>query len=51
MLDREKIKKWYDCGSWSDEMVGNAVAKGKLTAEDYLYITGEEYPDTEAVNG
>ena len=39
----EKIKSWYESGIWSKEWVRNAVAKGKITAEEYKEITGEEY--------
>ena len=31
----EKIKKYYDAGLWTGKMVGNAVAKRKITAEQY----------------
>ena len=39
----EKIKGWYDSGVWSKEWVKNAVVKGKITAEEYREITGEDY--------
>lgn len=39
----EKIKKWYDKGLWTDEMVRNAVVKGVITEEEYKEITGNEY--------
>lgn len=39
----EKIKGWYETGAWSKEWVKNAVVKGKITAEEYKEITGEEY--------
>lgn len=29
----ESIKKWYKTGLWTDEMVLNAVTKGKITEE------------------
>ena len=45
MLDREKVKNWYKWEIWTKEMVVNAVVKGKLTTDDYLYITGEEYAE------
>lgn len=45
---KEKIAKWYKQGLWTKEMVANAVAKGKLTPEDYEDITGEPYPDAGA---
>lgn len=39
---KEKIKKWYEQGLWTAEMVRNAVVKGKLTEEEYREIVGEE---------
>ena len=27
----QKIKKWFDAGSWNETMVRNAVVKGKIT--------------------
>lgn len=42
-MDRDKVKNWYEWGIWTKHMVANAVAKDRLSAEDYLYITGEEY--------
>ena len=38
---KEKIKKWYEQGLWTTEMVRNAVIKGKLTEEEYRDIVGE----------
>lgn len=38
-----RIKKYYDAGLWTAKMVGNAVVKGKITAEQYKEITGEDY--------
>lgn len=38
---KEKIKKWYEQGLWTAEMVRNAVIKGKLTEEEYREIVGE----------
>lgn len=40
---KEKITKWYNQGLWTLDMVGNAVAKGVLTAEQYHEITGKIY--------
>lgn len=40
---KEKIKKWYEQGLWTDEMVRHAVVKGIITAEDYVEITGKVY--------
>ena len=34
----EKIKRWYKQGLWTEAMVQNAVAKGKLTADDAAEI-------------
>ena len=31
---KEKIEKWYKQGLWTEQMVRNAVTKGKLTAEE-----------------
>lgn len=39
----DRIKELYDTGEWSKKWVKNAVAKGKITAEEYREITGEEY--------
>lgn len=39
----QKIKRWYEYGMWTKEMVKNAVVKGKITAEEYKEITGEDY--------
>lgn len=38
---KEKIKKWYEQGLWTAEMVRNAVVKGKLTEKEYREIVGE----------
>ena len=38
---KEKIKKWYEQGLWTAEMVRNAVIKGKLTEDEYRGIVGE----------
>ena len=40
---KERIEKWYKMGLWTEEMVRNAVIKGKLTEEEYQEIVGEEY--------
>lgn len=42
-MDKDKVKQWYEWGIWTKDMVKNAVSKGKLAEEDYLYITGEVY--------
>lgn len=38
---KEKIKRWYEQGLWTAEMVQNAVVKGKLTEDEYREIVGE----------
>ena len=39
----EKIKRYYEEGLWTKEMVRNAVKKGKITIEQYEEIVGEKY--------
>lgn len=39
----EKVKRFYDMGLYSNAQVAQFVKKGKLTAEEYQTITGEEY--------
>ena len=41
----DDIKKWYDDHFWSKKKVRNAVAKGKITEEEYEEITGEPYEE------
>lgn len=43
MLDFETIKKYYDKALWTADMVGKAVEKGKLTAEEHRAIVGNQY--------
>lgn len=38
-----KIKKYFDTGLWTLQMVKNAVKKGKISEEDFFEITGIEY--------
>lgn len=38
---KERIEKWYKMGLWTEEMVRNAVIKGKLTEEECREIVGE----------
>ena len=40
---KEKIKSYYERGFWTKAMVRDAVAKGKITPEEYTEITGYEY--------
>ena len=37
------VKKYYDMGFYKKEHVALFVKKGKLTAEEYKLITGEDY--------
>lgn len=37
------IKRYYDIGIYSKESVKVFVVAGKITAEDYKLITGDEY--------
>lgn len=37
------VKKYYDMGFYKNEHVALFVEKGKLTAEEYKLITGEDY--------
>ena len=43
MLNFETIKMYFDKGLWTAAMVGNAVVKGKITAQEHEAITGEKY--------
>lgn len=38
----EKVKKYYDSGFWTAEMVENAVVKDWITAEEAREIIGTE---------
>lgn len=35
----ENIKRWYEAGLWTEQMVRNAVEKGKLTQAQFALIT------------
>jgi len=41
----EMIKKNYERGLWSKQMVDIAVKKGIITKEQYEKIVGEPYPE------
>ena len=47
MSDFEKIKKYYDNNLWGKKAVGCAVERGRITAEEYATIVGEEYVEDE----
>lgn len=38
-----KIKEYFCMGLWDEHKVRNAVAKGKITAEEFKEITGKDY--------
>lgn len=40
----DRIKRFYDGGLWTKEMVADGVKANKITAEQYKLITGEDYP-------
>jgi uncharacterized XkdX family phage protein len=42
-MNYESIKKNYDRGLWSKQMVAKAVEKGIINADQYQLITGEPY--------
>ena len=37
---KEKIKKWYKQGLWTEAMVRNAMTKGAITEKDVEEILG-----------
>lgn len=39
----DEIKEAYEWEVWTKENVALAVAKGKITKEEYRMITGEDY--------
>lgn len=43
MTIKEMAKKNFDRGLWTIEMLHRLVEVGKLLAQDYQEITGEEY--------
>lgn len=38
------VKRYYEKGIYSKDDVATFVRAGKITAEEYELITGEEYP-------
>lgn len=42
-MNYETIKRNYDRGLWSAQMVKMAVKKGIITKEQYTEITGRQY--------
>lgn len=45
----KKVKKYYDKGLYTKEVVKKFVEKGVLTADEYKEITGDEYVDSDTV--
>ena len=41
--DFAKLKRYLEDGLWTKKQIGDAVAKGWITAEEYREITGEDY--------
>lgn len=37
------VKKWYERGLWTKDMVHNAVVKKWITADEYKELTGDDY--------
>lgn len=44
-LDKSKVAYWYKYGLWTDEMVRNAVEKGKLTEAEAAEILSSDTKD------
>ena len=42
-MNFEIVKKNYDKGLWTKQLVRMAVRKGVITKEQYIEITGENY--------
>jgi len=43
----ESLKRLHDKGKLTRQQVSERVQKGSISAEEYVYITGEEYPEGE----
>ncbi len=39
----ERIKRFYEQGLWTKDMVGDAVKAGRITEQEYEEIVGEPY--------
>ena len=44
-MDYRRVKKNYDTGLWTKEMVRMALKKGVISKFQYMEITGEEYKE------
>lgn len=42
-MNIKRIKKNYETGLWSEQMLRNGVESGFLSPEDYYYVTGKMY--------
>ena len=42
-MNFETVKKNYDRGLWTKQLVAMAVRKGVITKEQYKEIVGEDY--------
>jgi hypothetical protein len=38
----EKVRRWYETGVWTEQMVRNAYDKGRITAQELAEILGRE---------
>ena len=45
----ESLKRMYKKGTLTKEQIAERVAKGSISADEYEYITGEEYSGGELV--
>ena len=45
MKNKDTAKKNYERGLWTKGMVKALVKKGRLTAEEYKEVTGEDYAE------
>lgn len=39
----DRVKRFYNAGLWTKEMVEDAVVYEKITVDQYEQITGEQY--------
>jgi uncharacterized XkdX family phage protein len=45
----ESLKRMYKKGTLTKEQIAERVAKGSISADEYKYITGEAYSESETV--
>jgi len=41
----EKVREYYNGGYWNEARVRNAVAKGWITGDEFMEITGDAYAE------